>query len=106
MPGGNTSVAIDEGAIAHTTRELSAAVPALADLVVDESWNASASNVDNAVSFGRRARLHLTKAAASLVMHQVGLDLRARAALPGGEGLDELVDGLRVGVVRGQDAGA
>lgn len=167
--GGTASVAIDEGAIACTTRELSAAVPAmanrqvramasdadlirregskwhvrapallalvgdviaagaspasamrmaagmaqgarvqasaLADLVVDELWNASGSNLDNAVSFGRRARLHLTKATASLVMHQVGLELRARAALPGREGLNELVDGLRVGVVRGQDTG-
>jgi len=168
--GGNTSVAIDEGAIAYTAGELSAAVPAmanrqvramasdaelirlegskwhvrapallalvgdvidagaspasamrmaagmaqgarmqasaLADLVVDELWSTSASNLGDAVSFSHRARSHLTKATASLFMHQVGLELRARAALPGGEGLDELVDGLSVGVVRGREAGA
>ncbi len=76
---------------------------ALADLVVAELWNEASRNVADAVSFGRRARLQLTQAVASLVAHEVGLALRERATLPGGGGLNELVDGLRVGVVRGGD---
>ena len=73
---------------------------AFADLVVDELWHERAVAVAELVSAGRRARLQLTKAVASLVVHEVGLELRARAAMPGGAGLDELVDGLRVGVTR------
>jgi len=74
---------------------------AFADLVVDELWHEDAPQVAELVSAGRRARLQLTQAVASLVVHEVGLELRARAAMPGGRGLDALVDGLRVGVVQG-----
>ena len=74
---------------------------ALADLVVGELWHEGAPAVAELVSLGRRARLQLTQAVASLVVHEVGLELRARATMPGGAGLDELVDGLRVGLVRG-----
>ena len=76
---------------------------AFADLVADDMWNPTSPDVQAAVSVGRRARLQLTKAAASLVVHHVGMELRARAVLPGGEGLDQLVDGLRIGIVRGSD---
>jgi DNA-binding transcriptional MerR regulator len=76
---------------------------AFADLVVGELWNESAPEVAELVSVGRRARLQLTQAVASLVVHEVGLELRARGELPGGRGLNDLVDGLRVGVVRGRD---
>ena len=72
-----------------------------ADLVVGELWQEGQSELATAVTVGRRARLHLTQAVASLVVHEVGLALRERAALPGGAGLHELVDSLRVGVVRG-----
>jgi DNA-binding transcriptional MerR regulator len=162
--GGSTSLVIDEGAVAYSTAELVAAVPALAeedvrstaieaglihaagekwhvrapallalvgdainagagalaavrmaagvvagarvqahafaDLVVDELWNEDAAQVAELVSAGRRARLQLTQAVASLVVHEVGLELRARAKMPGGRGLGALVDGLRVGVVQ------
>lgn len=73
---------------------------AFADMVVGELWHEDPSAVAELVSAGRRARLQLTQAVASLVVHEVGVQLRARATLPGGAGLDELVDGLRVGVVR------
>ena len=73
---------------------------AFADMVVDELWRDDAPAVAELVSAGRRARLQLTQAVASLVVHEVGVELRARAMMPGGAGLDELVDGLRVGVVR------
>jgi len=73
---------------------------AFADLVVGELWHEDAPAVAELVSIGRRARMQLTQAVASLVVHEVGVELRARAALPGGAGLDELVDGLRVGVIR------
>ena len=69
-------------------------------MVVDELWHDDAPAVAELVSAGRRARLQLTQAVASLVVHEVGVELRARAKMPGGAGLDELVDGLRVGVVR------
>ena len=75
---------------------------AFADLVVDELWDEDGAAVAELVSIGRRGRLQLTQAVASLVVHEVGMELRARAALPGGAGLDELVDGLRVGVIRGR----
>ena len=74
---------------------------AFADLVVGELWNEGAPEVADLVSAGLRARLQLTQAVASLVVHEVGLELRARAELPGGRGLNDLVDGLRVGIVRG-----
>ena len=76
---------------------------AFADLVVGELWNEGAPEIAELVSAGRRARLQLTQAVASLVVHEVGLELRARAELPGGRGLNDLVDGLRVGIVRGRD---
>jgi DNA-binding transcriptional MerR regulator len=75
---------------------------AFADLVVEELWQEDRPAVSELVSTGRRARMQLTRAVASLVVHEVGVELRRRAALPGGAGLDELVDGLRVGVVRGR----
>ena len=75
---------------------------AFAELVVDEMWHEDTPAVAELVAAGRRARLLLTQAVASLVVHEVGLELRSRATLPGGAGLDELVDGLRVGVVRGR----
>jgi DNA-binding transcriptional MerR regulator len=78
---------------------------AFADLVVGELWREDAPAVAELVSAGRRARLQLTQAVASLVVHEVGLELRARATRPGGAGLNELVDGLRVGVVRGRAEG-
>lgn len=71
---------------------------AFADMVVGELWQQDPSA--ELVSMGRRARLQLTQAVASLVVHEVGVELRARAKVPGGAGLDDLVDGLRVGVVR------
>lgn len=71
---------------------------AFADMVVGELWRQDASA--ELVSMGLRARLQLTQAVASLVVHEVGVELRARAKVPGGAGLDDLVDGLRVGVVR------
>ena len=73
---------------------------AFADMVVGELWHEDAPAVAELVSTGRRARLLLTQAVASLVVHEVGVELRARATMPGGAGLDELVDGLRVGVVQ------
>lgn len=75
---------------------------AFADMVVGELWNEAAPAVAELISAGRRARMQLTQAVASLVVHEVGIELRARAATPGGRGLDDLVDGLRVGVVRGR----
>lgn len=76
---------------------------AFADLVVGELWHEDdGAAVAELVSIGRRARMQLTQAVASLVVHEVGLELRARAALPGCAGLDELVDGLRIGVIRGR----
>lgn len=75
---------------------------AFADMVVGELWNEAAPAVAELISAGRRARMQLTQAVASLVVHEVGVELRARAATPGGRGLDDLVDGLRVGVVRGR----
>jgi DNA-binding transcriptional MerR regulator len=75
---------------------------AFADMVVGELWNEGAPAVDELISAGRRARMQLTQAVASLVVHEVGMELRSRASLPGGSGLDDLVDGLRVGVVRGR----
>ena len=75
---------------------------AFADLVVGELWHEDDAAVSELVSSGRRARLQLTQAVASLVVHEVGMELRVRAALPGGAGLDDLVDGLRVGVIRGR----
>jgi DNA-binding transcriptional MerR regulator len=71
---------------------------AIADMVVGQLWNEDASVT--LVSSGRRARLQLTQAVASLVVHEAGVELRCRATMPGGAGLDELVDQLRVGVVR------
>jgi len=76
---------------------------AFANLVVEELWNEEAPQVADLVSAGRRARLQLTQAVASLVVHEVGVELRARAEAPGGRGLNDLVDGLRVGVMRGRD---
>ena len=73
---------------------------AFADLVVGELWNGGAAAVDDLVSLGRKARMQLTQAVASLIVHEVGLELRDRATKPGGAGLEELVDGLAVGVVR------
>ena len=73
---------------------------AFADLVVDELWHEGAPAVAQLVSTGRRARLQLAQSVASLVVHEVGMELRARATMPGGAGLNELVDGLRVGAVR------
>jgi len=73
---------------------------AFADLVVRELWNGGAAAVDDLVSLGRKARMQLTQAVASLIVHEVGLELRDRATKPGGAGLEELVDGLAVGVVR------
>jgi DNA-binding transcriptional MerR regulator len=73
---------------------------AFVDMVVGELWHEDAPAVAELVSTGRRARLQLTQAVASLVVHEVGVELRARATMPGGAGLDQLVDGLRVGVVR------
>lgn len=46
--------------------------------------------------------MQLTQAVASLVVHEVGVELRVRAALPDGAGLVDLVVGLRVGVIRGR----
>jgi DNA-binding transcriptional MerR regulator len=77
---------------------------AFADLVVGELWNEDSPALAELVSIGRRARMQLTRAVASLVVHEVGAELRARATLPGGGGLDALVDELRVGVVRGRGA--
>lgn len=74
---------------------------AFADLVVGELWNEDAPQVALLVSTGRRARMQLTQAVASLVVHEVGMALRERASMPGGAGLNALVDELRVGVVRG-----
>jgi DNA-binding transcriptional MerR regulator len=74
---------------------------AFADLVVSELWNEAAPQVATLVSIGRRARMQLTQAVASLVVHEVGIALRQRASLPGGAGLNALVDELQVGVVRG-----
>lgn len=71
---------------------------AFVDMFVGELWRQDASA--ELVSMGLRARLQLTQAVASLVVHEVGVELRARAKVPGGAGLDDLVDGLRVGVVR------
>lgn len=73
---------------------------AFADLVVGELWNERDPAIDTLVAIGRRARMQLTQAVASLVVHEVGRELRARAALPGGAGLEQLVDELMVGVVR------
>jgi DNA-binding transcriptional MerR regulator len=73
---------------------------AFADMVVGELWNEGVPAVEQLVSTGRRARLQLSQAVASLIVHEVGMELRARASMPGGAGLDELVDGLQVGVVR------
>ena len=74
---------------------------AFADMVVDELWSEGGSATTDLVSLGRRARLQLTQAVASLIVHEVGVALRERAALPGGQGLNEFVDELRIGVVRG-----
>lgn len=71
---------------------------AFADMVVGELWRQDASA--ELVSMGLRARLQLTQAVASLVVHEVGVELRARASMPGGAGLHDLVEALRVGVVR------
>ncbi|MEK7424027.1 MAG: MerR family transcriptional regulator [Actinomycetota bacterium] len=79
---------------------------AFAEMVVGELWNEASPAVAELVSAGRRARLQLTQAVASLVVHEVGVRLRALAAEPGGGGLDALVDGLRVGVVRGRSSNA
>lgn len=73
---------------------------AFAEMVVAELWNEDSPPIDDLVSMGRKARMLLTQAVASLIVHQVGMELRARAELPGGGGIDALVDGLRVGVVR------
>jgi DNA-binding transcriptional MerR regulator len=73
---------------------------ALADLVASELWNEAAPELALLVSSGRRARMQLTQAVASLVVHEIGISLRARASMPGGAGLNALVDELRVGVVR------
>jgi DNA-binding transcriptional MerR regulator len=73
---------------------------AIADMVVGQLWSEDASVVATLVSTGRRARLQLTQAVASLVVHEAGMSLRAHATMPGGAGLDELVDQLQVGVVR------
>ncbi len=75
---------------------------AFADLVVTELWDEHDPRSNELVSIGRRARLELSQAVASLVVHEIGKELRARATLPGGRGLDHLVDALRVGVVRGR----
>lgn len=76
---------------------------AFADLIVAELWDEHDPRYSELVSIGRRARLELSQAVASLVVHQIGKELRARAASPGGSGLDQLVDALRVGVVRGRN---
>jgi DNA-binding transcriptional MerR regulator len=75
---------------------------AFADLVVSKMWNEAGPDVALLVSTGRRARLQLTQAVASLVVHEVGMALRERASMPGGAGLNALVDELRVGVVHGR----
>lgn len=75
---------------------------AFAEMVAGELWDEDTPALAELVSIGRRARLQLTQAVASLIVHEVGAALRASAAMPGGKGLHELVDGLRVGVVRGR----
>ena len=79
-----------------------ARVQALAsdDLVIGELWNEDNPPIAELVAAGHRARLRLTQAVASLVVHEVGQELRTRATAPGGGGLDRLVDDLRVGVGR------
>jgi DNA-binding transcriptional MerR regulator len=76
---------------------------AFADFVVDQLWDDGAPATEVLATLGRRARVHLTRAVASLIAHEVGVELRDRATKPGGAGLDELVDLLRVGVVRGRE---
>ena len=66
----------------------------------DELWKGRDFALDDLVTVGRRARLQLTQAVASLVVHEVGLELRRRASSSGDSRLDRLVDELRVGVVR------
>ena len=78
---------------------------AFADLVVNDLWNDGTASTAALVSIGRKARMQLTQAVASLIVHEVGLELRDRATKPGGAGLDALVDGLRVGVVRRRGTG-
>ncbi len=75
---------------------------AFANLFVEELWTQDQSGdaLATTVSNGRRARLQLSQAVASLVVHHIGLQLRARADQPGGRGLNRLVDDVRVGVVR------
>lgn len=75
---------------------------AFAACFVDELWTEGQSGdaLAATVSRGRRVRLQLSQAVASLVVHHIGLELRARADQPGGRDLNQLVDELRVGVVR------
>ena len=70
------------------------------EMCIRDRWNGGAASVDDLVSLGRKARMQLTQAVASLIVHEVGLELRDRATKPGGAGLEELVNGLAVGVVR------
>lgn len=72
---------------------------AVADLVVGELWDENDQSPSELVSIARLARLRLCQSVASLVVDESGKELRKRAMLPGGRGLDGFVDELQVGVV-------
>lgn len=74
---------------------------ALADLVVNQLWDENESSVAALASMGRRARLLLSQAAAALIIDAVGAELLSRAGSPGAKGLEQLVEELRIGAVRG-----
>ena len=63
---------------------------AFADMVVGDLWHEGAPAVAELVSTGRRARLQITQAVASLIVHEVGVELRARATMPGTKRLARL----------------
>ena len=75
---------------------------AIADLVVNELLTEPtlASPSAAAVTVGRRARLLLSQSAATLIIDAVGTELNSRSGFPGGKGLSELVDALRIGAVQ------
>ena len=73
---------------------------ALADLVVDELWDENEPAATALAPIGRRARLLLSQAAAALIIDAVGAELLVRAGSPGGKGLEQFVEELRIGTVR------
>ena len=75
---------------------------ALADLVVEELWDERPPSVAALAPMGRRARLLLSQAAAALIIDAVGSELLRRSDMPGGKGLEMLVEELRIGAVRGR----